>query len=476
MPRYNFDLSEYQQPSSTDYQLSWDGYADLSPVFFHNRVAYSPEEKALYLSVDGTYEFEAMFELYDRLDCPIPEGYSCTPDADEVDRRRDDLRKIRDKFGTAFAVREPIPLYPYSSSERKINAFSGTEIRVPLGEGLLNFCYADFGAAFARCDSAYQELAQKDTPPRKIHRVEEGVLQLYELYAEIFPALREVFYSSVYTASFPPQFTRCTEKALAYYRKYLTHLQSEFLELLAFCLDKDLRPEVLGRLYPSERFDLWCRIRGVSPSHTRQETFLLGHYRPRGTAMPFGADIDLIDIDQEIVLSPEQKAFAKEYGISESELQIRYKFPCFIHISYACDNLRDMLYLEFTKILETGVEFQKCRRCGKYFIVKGNYHGAYCDRIAKDESRTCQQLAAQEAYLNKLKNNDGQNALNVYQKFYKRYFARTKAGSLSEDRFKRWQYEAVQKRGACLDGLLTLQEFTDWLEASMPNRAKEKRT
>jgi len=69
-----------------------------------------------------------------------------------------------------------------------------------------------------------------------------------------------------------------------------------------------------------------------------------------------------------------------------------------------------MLYLEFTKILEAGIEFQKCKRRGRYFIVKGNYHGACCDRITKGESRTCQQLAAQETYLNKLGDNDGKNA------------------------------------------------------------------
>ncbi len=132
-----------------------------------------------------------------------------------------------------------------------------------------------------------------------------------------------------------------------------------------------------------------------------------------------------------------------------------------------------MLYLEFTKILETGLEFQKCKRCGRYFIVKGNYHGAYCDRIAKGESRTCQQLAAQEAYLNKLRDNDGKNALSIYQKYYKRYFARVKAGSLKRDKFKQWQYEAFQKRNTCLEGELSLEELTDWLEASMPNRRKK---
>ncbi len=217
------------------------------------------------------------------------------------------------------------------------------------------------------------------------------------MYAEVFPALSEVFYSSIYTAAFPPQFTRRTEKALEYYRHYLLFLQSEFLKLIEFCLDKSYRPEVLARLYPSERYSLWCKIKGVSACHKRQETFQPDSYDPRGTQMPFGADLNKMDIDQEIILTSEQKSFCEEHGLPEYELELCYKIPCFISSSYTCNNLRDMLYLEFTKILEAGQEFQKCRRCGKYFIVKGNYHGAYCDRIADGEHRTCQQLAAQEA-------------------------------------------------------------------------------
>ena len=132
-----------------------------------------------------------------------------------------------------------------------------------------------------------------------------------------------------------------------------------------------------------------------------------------------------------------------------------------------------MLYLEFSKLLEEGVQFQKCGRCGRYFLSKGDYHGQYCDRIAPGESRTCQQLAAQETYQTKLKKNDGQNALNIYQKYYKRYFARVTSGGLKKEKFKQWQYEAVQKRDSCLDGKLSLEEFIDWLEESMPNRKRK---
>lgn len=53
-----------------------------------------------------------------------------------------------------------------------------------------------------------------------------------------------------------------------------------------------------------------------------------------------------------------------------------------------------------------------------------------CDHVAEGEHRSCQQLAAQEAYLEKLKSNEGKKPLGVYPKYCKRYFARIQAGSL----------------------------------------------
>ena len=478
MLQYDFDTSEYQQPSSARYVSDWNGCSDLSPAFFKNEVSYFSDEKKLYLSVCSTYEFETLFGLYCDLELPTPTAYQDDPEVEEVERWREARQELLKKFGSAFEVRTPPPLYPHESSERKINAFSGTEVSVPLGEGLLNFCYADFHSAFEHCTPAYQELTQSVDVPAKIRSAEEGIIRLYELYAEIFPALNDVFYASLYTACFPPQFTRKTAQALEYYRQYVSFLQAEFLELIEFCLDKEFRPEVLGPLYPSERYALWCKIKGVPADHIRQETFQADSYEPHGTVMPFGADLGDPDrpLSLDVPLTPEQKEFAREYGLPEHILQLRYTFHCFISTSYACETLQDMLFLEFTKVLETGVEFQKCKRCGRYFIVKGNYHGVYCDRVPEGEHRTCQQLAAQEAYLNKLKDNGGENPLNVYQKYYKRYFARVKAGSLKEKRFRQWQYEAVRKRDACLKGTMPLDEFKNWLEGSMPNRVKQDTT
>ena len=74
-----------------------------------------------------------------------------------------------------------------------------------------------------------------------------------------------------------------SEKALAYYQRCLAFLQTKFLELIAFCLDKSSRPEVLGRLYPLERGSLWCKIKGVSSCRKRQED------------TPFGVGFDKTD-------------------------------------------------------------------------------------------------------------------------------------------------------------------------------------
>ena len=213
MARPNFDLSEYQNSEYTNYLSRWNGCADLSPSFFENSVSYLEKEKRLYLEVSPVYEFECMFDLYEDLEYPIPTAYQREVTEAEVESWRAELQIVREKFGSAFQVQPPNPLYPYDSTEQRINALSGTTVVVPLGEGILNFCYANFRSAYEHCASAYQVLTKTADAPKKIRCTEEGVIHLYELYAEVFPTLSEVFYSSIYTAAFPPQFTRKTKQA-----------------------------------------------------------------------------------------------------------------------------------------------------------------------------------------------------------------------------------------------------------------------
>ena len=247
-------------------------------------------------------------------------------------------------------VRKTDPLYPDDISELRINFFSGTYVTVPLGEGLLNFCYADFDAAFEKCNPGYLRFIDDPTSAPNLDRKNfsgrrEAVVRAFELYEQVFPTLSDAFYTSLYTAIFPPLFMKKTERAVEFYRQYLRILQAEFLELIEFCFDTDFHPGVLKKLYPSERYSLWCRINERSSSYKRYETFQAASFAPHGTKMPYGLSWEELDeiVRQEIVLTEEQKAFAKEYGIEEYELEAAYHYPCFIASSYEVSSVRDIL-------------------------------------------------------------------------------------------------------------------------------------
>ena len=130
------------------------------------------------------------------------------------------------------------------------------------------------------------------------------------------------------------------------------------------------------------------------------------------------------------------------------------------------------LELEITKMLENNIRFRECKRCGKYFIMKGNYDTKYCSRIAEGETRSCQELAAIENYKQKV---EGDAVLQLYNRYYKRYAARARAGSITANSFKKWKYEAVVKRDQCTEGSVSLEEFDRWMNGYFPKKKAKRR-
>ena len=103
----------------------------------------------------------------------------------------------------------------------------------------------------------------------------------------------------------------------------------------------------------------------------------------------------------------------------------------------------------------------------QYFIMKGNYDTNYCDRVAGGQTRSCQDLAAQENYKAKAAENP---ALAIYSKYYKRYAARVRSRQIKEPDFKKWKFQALSKRDECSDGKITVEEYITWMEGCFPNR------
>jgi hypothetical protein len=49
-------------------------------------------------------------------------------------------------------------------------------------------------------------------------------------------------------------------------------------------------------------------------------------------------------------------------------------------------------------MLELDMQIKRCKNCGRYFILKGNYQTEYCDRIPEGETQNCQSIGALAKY------------------------------------------------------------------------------
>ena len=168
--------------------------------------------------------------------------------------------------------------------------------------------------------------------------------------------------------------------------------------------------------------------------------------------------------------SRQYRNFAEEYDLDMDELRLILAVPRFLHVDYRFSSLEELLNLEFTKMLDLNLRYTKCRRCGKYFPLKGNREAKYCETIAEGETKTCRELAIQENY--KAKTADMPER-KVYSKYYRRYSACVKTGQITEEKFRQWKYTAMTKRDECTDGKISMDELEAWMEESFTNKKKK---
>ena len=199
---------------------------------------------------------------------------------------------------------------------------------------------------------------------------------------------------------------------------------------------------------------------GLTARSVSNEKFPYGY--PKEELIKRIKTLTSLDVDKTVVI--------EKYGIEKVHIDILYTRPSVLSIHYSFSNVLDMLSFEIMKMLEQGTQIKRCKVCGKYFVLKGNYATEYCTRIADGETYNCQTIASLKNYKEKIGSND---AWKLYNKYYKRYFARAKVGTIKAPAFKQWQYEATAKRDDCTAGDLSVKEYETWLDNSFPNRKKK---
>lgn len=375
------------------------------------------------------------------------------------------------------------------------NIFCGSKFSINVGKGILDFIYADFNTPYKEEQQfAYamefllpklkeespqeyttEQYADIKSKPIKVLSIEDEIYDDYIKFKAAMSQIGDIAYASLYSAICPPifkmEYTKTYSAMTSYYR-YLINLQKEFLDLIKFCFDDEYYPEILGEMKPYKRFHIYRSLIDIPMIFDRTETFKTTAFDTQGGNIPIWlTDAEYIKRNSgNIKTTTEITELAEKFDITPQKLKEKLVTPIYLDRYYHFSTVSQILELEFTKMLEMDIRFRKCKRCGKYFIVKGNHGTKYCDRIPEGKTQSCQKLAALENY--KLKNADNE-AKKIYDKYYKRYSARLKVNQIKEKDFKQWKYTAVTMREDCNDNKISLQEYINWNEAQFLNRAKK---
>ncbi len=428
---------------------------DISFDGFNNKVFLDDEERIMTVRVTSRYEVNEYDDENHEPIVPVDERDIINAEGDFV-------------YRDAFVLRSRSQKAP----SWKMYAFTGLDVSFTIGEGILDFCYTDFtkeqdgilllGALFS--------VAKKR---EDIVRNQDDVLEAESSNMErTLSSLDRYLYQSVYSSIFPPYIENFTKNSIPMYIHYITEIQKEMLRRIEFVFDEEFYPDELSKFLPCERYSLYSDVYGTPTDFIREERFTMnGNLNPRYLKR---GNIDTSEIAQRLTsYEPTNKKspLEKALGLEAGRVQLFYHAPRFMAVEYRVSTIHDMLELEFTKMLDLGTRLHKCKICGRYFIVKGNYVSDYCNRIREGQTRTCQQIGAQRKYDERQKTDE---AVALFRKYYKRYYARTKVNQIKPDKFREWNYKAVEMRDRCQSGEITVQEFEEWLYESFRNRKKRE--
>ena len=493
------DYSEYTLTETQKYRLRRRGNKTVLLNYFNNSVSFDPERRTFRIQVDDGKEddwmedfmeedTEAKSQRLGRELRNLEEDDDGEFRQEEWTQNQTDAALFAKRYRVSGALmddplrnqdgrrKEPIPVN---------NVLSGASIVMRYGEGVLDFVYADFKTpaqeairfplmweALRKEYQAASPPTPADAEPEKVYNRTQEIVESYFAYQSTLRVTKDILKQSLYTMICPPVFEDETDsRALKRYYSYLCNLQKEYLELLEFCFDETFYPGVLGQRHPAERFYLYRYLHGYPVIMERTETVQITSHLRTGQVMPFGMTTEEVirRLSNPVPVTDDLRELAGLYRAEPKDLAAELTVPHYFRVGYEFGQVDQILELEFTKLLEADTRFRKCRRCGKYFILKGNFNPRYCDRVAEGETRTCQELAAQENY--KIRAAD-RPALAVYDRYYRRYAARKKVRQIKEAEFKKWRYEAMRLRDDCEDGKLTVEDYRQWMEAYFPNRKK----
>ena len=134
----------------------------------------------------------------------------------------------------------------------------------------------------------------------------------------------------------------------------------------------------------------------------------------------------------------------------------------FAEVLYPRD-IYDLINFHVRECVKREVRMRVCKNCLRYFAVTGKASTEYCDRVCDSKGRTCREMGAINTWTQR---KQGDEVFKEYRREYKKRFARINAGKLTKSVFYAWSEEARKKKEDCDSGVISPEEFSQWLKES----------
>lgn len=347
----------------------------------------------------------------------------------------------------------------------KDDSLFGTTIACLIGDGLLEFIQATFE----------QEMEHA------IKQIQDNSANAEAMGELVHDAIAQVAAKSHYTRAFLPALLNTSVKACADYFEYIKLLQQKYRTFVAAAFEQSLYEEDIKNLTAATRFYFYCMLNETQFEHTlkrrmvcRRVTLCMGD--SKGGVFTDDVSEGLPPAQYrhylEVCTAMQKKGrtepneFERAYNLPATFTELNEVMPAMVQWEYELTRLDEMLSLELEQMLTLDLRVKRCKNCGRYFVLKGNYPTDYCDKIPPGKNKPCQLIAATNNYARKL---DECPPLALYNREYKRLHARMRTGSLPAEQFADWKKKSKRLRDDCVEGKLTEQAFESALEQLRPS-------
>lgn len=237
---------------------------------------------------------------------------------------------------------------------------------------------------------------------------------------------------------------------------------------MEFCLDEE-SPSELSNLTPIQRYYLYQALINPEINNIHVKT----KYRINSNNQTLLPSLTTLSIDYFLKDNSSKGSKLEEEKITNSEVlklldynklgELADGINVSLYEVYDDVNIETSCYLEFIKLINKNLPIKKCKNCNKYFINTKRLRTSYCDRIFNKEGQKCSEVGPSNIYNQKLKENP---IMKVYDKAYKKNYARIGYGIIKKDDFKIWAKKARELRDDALEGNITFEEFSTWIDES----------